>query len=767
MRTFSFLKLGWVIPSLMVQFAFSQIGSWQAHTSMRQVNDVADTGTVIWTATQGGIFGYTIATGEINRVTTVEGLHTINPNALAFDNRQNVLWIGYEDGALDRYDLTNKSVRTFRDIARATQFTNRSIGRIKMQGDSVLVATAFGLVVFDAKKNEIRDSYTQFGNLTAGLRVYDMLIHTTPSGQKGIWVALERGVAYAPLSGTNLREPAQWTLDQRIQNVNTLGHLGQTLFIGTKLDGYHLGQAGWEKQGFIAGEVRRMVSANDRLVVTTPFWHVVLRPDGQRALIRYSGYLDLTVGIPTKDGSLWSGDRVSGLAQFTNFPSSGSFEEKPTRSIVPNGPFWQLFADLESDGNGNLYATAFADLKGTLYHLKSNTTWENYPNATVTDLKNKTSFDRVHVDTKDNVWVASSRIGAGLLQIQKDGQTTLYNDTNSSLRAIPNFPGDIRIGGMDSEQDGTLWMSNFLSTPRLHIRSTSGQWTGLNTFFDQNGQRIEGDFTRVFVDSFGKKWIVLFYEGGVMVMDTKNTPTNTADDKIRYWSGKRSDGKGLPSAQVRAICEDRKGGIWIGTNRGLTVFVFGNLATDSDPNWPARDGAYVLREVFVNDMAVDAANRLWIATTEGVWVMNAETYEVLNQYTKDNSPLFTNNVSALAIDDSTGRIYFATDLGLVSFQSDAARPQPELSSLRVSPVVAKAEGGVLPNIYIKNLTNENEIRILNAAGTLITRFNGYGGQVLWNGRDDAGNLVPSGVYFVVALNQTSGERAVGKVAIVR
>ncbi|HCR48668.1 MAG TPA: hypothetical protein DIW24_03500 [Bacteroidetes bacterium] len=299
------------------------------------------------------------------------------------------------------------------------------------------------------------------------------------------------------------------------------------------------------------------------------------------------------------------------------------------------------------------------------------------------------------------------------------------------------------------------------------MRTPNGQWAGLNEFYDQSGQRIEGDFTRVFVDSFGKKWVILFYEGGLMVLDTKNTPTNTADDKIRHWTGKRSDGKGLPSAQVRAICEDRKGGIWIGTTRGLTVFVFGNLATDSDPNWPSRDGAYVLREVFVNDMAVDAANRLWIATTEGVWVMNAETYEVLYHYTKENSPLFTNNISALTIDDNSGRIYFATDLGVLSMQSDAAKPQTILSELRIHPLLAKAEGGVLPNIYIENLTDENEIRILSTAGTHITKFNGFGGRAVWNGRDEAGNLVPSGIYFIVARNNNSGERAIGKVAIVR
>lgn len=767
MRIFAFLKKCLLLLGLLTTHTFAQIGSWQAHTAMRQINDLADAGTEIWAATQGGVFGYNVSTGEIRRITTIEGLHALNPTTITYDDRRKALWLGYEDGALDRYDLASKNVRTFRDIARATQFTDRSIGRIKIQGDSVLVATAFGMVIFDAQKNEIRDSYTQFGNLSSGIRVYDMMVHPLPDGRNGFWIALERGVAYAPMSSVNLREPLQWVLDQRLQNVTSIGKLGSIVFIGTKMDGYALGPTEWERQGFITGEVRRITYSDDSMIVTTPFWLVVVRKNGQRTLVSYSDYFNLGAGIAMADGSLWSGDRSAGLAQFSSIPPAGSTNEKPTRVVIPNGPYWQLFADLESDAQGNIYASAFADLKGTVYKLSSNAIWETYPNTAVPDLKGKTSFDRVHVDALGNIWTASSRIGVGLLQIQKNGQTTLYNDTNSSLRAIPNLPGDVRVAGMSSEKDGTLWLSNFLTTPRLHVRTPNGQWTGLNEFYDQSGQRIEGDFTRVFVDSFGKKWVLLFYEGGIMVMDTKNTPANTADDKIRYWTGKRSDGKGLPSAQVRAICEDKKGGIWIGTSRGLTVFVFGNLATDSDPNWPSRDGAYVLREVFVNDMAVDAANRLWIATTEGVWVMNAETYEVLHHYTKDNSPLFTDNISALAIDDNSGRIYFATDLGVLSIQSDAAKPQAVLSELRIHPILAKAEGGVLPNIYIENLTDENEIRILNTAGTHIKQFNGYGGRVAWNGRDDAGNLVPSGVYFIVARNNNSGERTIGKVAIVR
>lgn len=750
---------------------YAQVGSWQVYPSLRQTQDMAAAPQHVWVATTGGIYAYHRSSGEIKRYSTIEGLHSSNAKAIAYDAKRQAVWVGYPDGVLDRLNLATGEVSSFWDLARAQQFTDRGINRMRVHGDSLLVATQFGLVVFNPIKNEVTDTYTQFSSQATGSAVSDVMVAPLENGQAGFWVGLELGVAAAPLRGKALRDVSAWAMNTGVPKVLALGRIGNTVFVGTERDAYSLEKEGWIRQGVADGPIRHLVTSPDfsRLGVVSAYWFNLLYQTGTRVQVTAKDYLDLNRGVFAEDGSFWAGDLSNGVAQFSNIPNTGTVGLVPQKQLLPNGPYWQLMADLSLAADGSVWAAPAADLYGGLYKWNGSL-WTNYAEAT---LNGKKAFDRVFVDKKGNVWAASSRSGLGLIMLGNDGKISYFDHQNSSLRAVPNREGDIRIGDFGNEKDGTLWLTNPLATPRLHVRTTDGKWTGLNDFWDQTGQYIRGDFWRLYVDAYGKKWVTLTGDGGLMVLDTKSTPSTTTDDKLRFWSGNRSDGKGLPGAQVRAIAEDRKGGVWIGTNRGLTIFVFGNLATDADPNWPARvnpntgKNEYVLREVFVNDMVSDAANRMWIASTEGLWVMDAETYEVLAQYKQSNSPLLADNVGALAVDDAKGILYVATDLGLQSVETLALAPAKQIQDLVVYPNPVLGTKNSLPHIYIQGLMDNTELRILNVSGAVIRRFATRGGRATWDGKDEQGNLVPAGVYIVAARTNEGGERAYGKIAIVR
>ena len=137
----SSLRLIWlicwaVVPPALVQ-AQSPAGTWVAHTSARAITDVSTSGSVIWAASRGGIFSYDTDTGEINRYTAAEGLYTVEAQAIAYDAQQGTVWVGYNDGVLDRLDLGTGAVRTFFDIQRSERFPDKGINRLRLQ------ATAF------------------------------------------------------------------------------------------------------------------------------------------------------------------------------------------------------------------------------------------------------------------------------------------------------------------------------------------------------------------------------------------------------------------------------------------------------------------------------------------------------------------------------------------------------------------------------------------------------------------------------------------------
>jgi ligand-binding sensor domain-containing protein len=175
--------------------AAAQHAGWTSHTAMREVTDIAVSNGVIWTATRGGLFSYETDTGVIQRYTTVEGLSGIHPGALAVDPARNSVWLGYGNGIIDRLNIETGAVRTFHDIARATQFASRSINNLQVVSDTLLVATSFGLVVFDVEKAEVRDSYNRFGGMAPGTAVRDVLVADVPAGGRGFWLATDDGVA--------------------------------------------------------------------------------------------------------------------------------------------------------------------------------------------------------------------------------------------------------------------------------------------------------------------------------------------------------------------------------------------------------------------------------------------------------------------------------------------------------------------------------------------------------------------------------------------
>jgi hypothetical protein len=171
----------------------------------------------------------------------------------------------------------------------------------------------------------------------------------------------------------------------------------------------------------------------------------------------------------------------------------------------------------------------------------------------------------------------------------------------------------------------------------------------------------------------------------------------------------------------------------------------------------------------INGIAVDPANQLWFATNDGAWLVKSVEggYEMVYHFTSDNSPLFSNEVLSVAVNGITGEVFFSTGLGLVSFQGDAVTPSNRVRDLFVYPNPVHMSGGTSPNIFIDGLVEETDIRIMTVSGSLVRRLKARGGRTRWDGRDESGSLVTSGIYLIVAVAVDGGDAAHGKEAVIR
>jgi hypothetical protein len=171
----------------------------------------------------------------------------------------------------------------------------------------------------------------------------------------------------------------------------------------------------------------------------------------------------------------------------------------------------------------------------------------------------------------------------------------------------------------------------------------------------------------------------------------------------------------------------------------------------------------------VRAIAVDGANRKWVGTDNGVWLLSPDASTIIYRFTKDNSPLPSNRMQSITIDKVTGDVYLGTDQGLVSFRGTATQGGDTNHNVKIFPnPVPKGYNGT---IAISGLVTNADVRITDIDGQLVYKTTAFGGQATWSGLDYKGHRPESGVYLVFVTNtdnSNSGtQNFVGKIVFVQ
>lgn len=227
--------------------------------------------------------------------------------------------------------------------------------------------------------------------------------------------------------------------------------------------------------------------------------------------------------------------------------------------------------------------------------------------------------------------------------------------------------------------------------------------------------------------------------------------------------------------RITALKTDLSSRLWIGTSDGLRVMynpgaIFENNANVSvspiiieDVDGLAQE---LLFEQFITDIAVDGANNKWISTADaGVVQVSANGQDVLNQFTESNSPLPTNSVRSVDVDQTTGIVYFGTTRGLVAFNSKITSGQDNLENVRAYPNPVRP--GYNGLVTIDGLTDNANVKITDISGNLVYEKTASGGSIQWDTRAFERHKVSSGVYLVLITGADQTETQIAKIMIIR
>ena len=745
-------------------------GLWTDHLPYNSVNDIAVRGDNYYCATNQGLFIYNAKEKEISTRSKVNGLNDIGITALSYNTSNELLIVGYKNANIDL--LSGNSVFNLGDIKRANGYTGlKYINHIITEGDFAWVATGFGIVKIDVKKRIVIATYI-IGENGTNLEVNKLAIE---KNTQRMYAATPNG-----LYSANMNDPLIfyqfWSKDTTLSqgNLSQLAVLNGAVLVNKVTQGsvedsvFYNNGSGWNyltDQG--VGGKRDMRVSNGYLSIVTPYTSNFFRSDLSQKYVISNAYYEPGTYDPRCATMLASGTTMligndyNGLI----YCEDVDFNIR----ITPNGPHSnKAFGLAANDKKMYVAPGAIDELWTSTFTSEGLFALDDFDWNWITpnDLNGIGDAVRVLIDPKDNNRVYVAAWGTGILELKNDALVTVWDNTTSggAIQGPTGNETSVRTGGIALDEDGALWITSSLSERPLSVKRADGTWQNFSA------GALAGSNTNVFdvlVSQLDQKWIRTRTAGLLVMQENQG---------ISQWRAVTSGaGSGnLPNNSVLDFAEDLDGELWIGTTEGLVVlyspqnvFVPGK-SFDAQPILFEEEGVVqrLLGTEAVNAVAVDGANKKWFGTlNSGVFYTSADGIETIYHFTADNSPLLSNAILDIAIDNITGEVYFATAEGIVSFRGAATKGFDEYTDVYAYPNPVRP--GYEGPIYIKGLVTNSQVKITDVAGNLVFQTIAEGGQARWDGQNLNGEKVVSGVYLAYCTDDLAEHTTVTKILVIR
>ncbi|MBL0336339.1 MAG: hypothetical protein IPP73_13805 [Chitinophagaceae bacterium] len=741
------------------------IGNWREELPYNSAIDCAAAPGLVFCATPYSLFSVSVPGNAIERYSRISGLSETGISAIRYDAASEKLFIAYSNSNVDI--LYRNDIYNIPDIKRSGISGDKTIYNIYPLGNKYYCATGIGVVVLDGTRYETSDSWF-IGNSGGHVKVNDF---TSDAGF--YYAATEEGLKKTAVNTPNPSNYTQWTLVSgtnglpaapaknvfRIQNkVFVTQH--DTIFIQNGNSWSFLYTDNWPWVNVSESEGKIMVCARQANGVSRV---VILNADGTTNRILNSS---AAVSFPRKailvNNDPWVADQFGCLS---HFGAGNDFQQ-----LIPSSPQGTasgemlVYRDVFYASSGSVNDAWNYQYNGDGLYVYKEGDWNNINRYKYARLDSLLDFVSLAIDPRDEtIWAGS--YGGGLLHVKPGPVFEIFKQ--NTLGETTGDPGSYRVGGLVFDQENNLWVSNFGSVQPLRVRKADGTWKNFTPPFFLN----QNSMAQIVVDENNYKWIVSPLGNGLICFDHGSSIDNTGDDRWkRYYTGTGTGN--LPSAEVMSVAVDKDGYIWVGTTDGIGVIQCpGDIFTGGgcDATWPivpnGNFAGYLFKGQSVRSIAVDGANRKWIATKNGVFLVSASGEKVIYQFTEDNSPLLNNDVRKIAIDGKTGEVYFATLKGICSFRSTATEGGVKNENVLVFP--NPVPPGYTGTIAIRGLVENAIVKITEPDGRLIYQTRALGGQAVWDGKDYRGNKISSGVYLVLINDGNKQETAATKIVFIQ
>ena len=743
---------------------------WNYYGAYHNALQSIPVGDLVFTLCDGSIFSYSPADSEVRTYDKTTGLSDVNIRQMAYCDELGCLVLLYANSNIDILYPEESGVVNIPQYMNSS-LADKTINDISVVGTDAYLATNVGVAILNLERGEFSNTY-QIGRA----------VKTCTFASGKIYASTTSGL-FVGDTDENLLDITKWqTAGNAVYNIMRTfnGRIYAAAGTLSEIDPAtgETSQAAAVNATYLnADNASRLICGNASTTISI---------DAERNVSTISGsntfkYLSLA------GGTYWASCGFEGLRRYKT-DASGMLEADGN-GITLNSPIRNYCAFMNiTPSNRVLVAGGTLNYNqlnydGTLYYYENNRFFnfeDSVSNYTGIVYRNLTGIAE---DPDDPTHHFATSGETGLYEFRNGRYVEHYDHRNSGLSTVlPQSSHSymyVRTGGLKYDNDGNLWMLNDEVDTVVKVRLKDGSWKGIYV----SEVAKYPTFDHLLFDRAGRAWFTQrrttsSHHAGIVCLDYNGTITNTADDKSFYrYNFVNQDGTSYTPNTINSLAIDNDGYIWVGTVEGPFVITDPDNFMDGSFRFtqvkvPRNDGTdnadYLLTGVSITAIAVDGANRKWFGTNgNGVYLISADNIETIYHFTTENSPLVSDNILSLAVNNATGEVMIGTDAGLMGYQAGkTANPNKvKDKDLKIYP------NPVRPDFYgdvtIEGLPYGAEVKITTAGGQVVKSGTSISGEYKWDVKDAGGNDVGSGVYYVLVSTSDGKHGARGRIVVVR
>ena len=731
----------------------AQNNRWIDMFSYLKVYNVQATNDRIIAQSENALYYYYLNSGEIEKLSSVNGLSGDAVSNFYYHEGLKKLFIFHNGGLIEVVD-EQKNVFKSPDL-RDNSFVpsdKKILNGIAVEGNWLYLATGYGISMYNLERNEFGDTF-YIGLGSSYIRVNDVAVHNNR-----IYAATADGLKVADLND-NLLDSNVWTTlnnyewtQLKVFEGNLIGSKANELY---EIDNVNISSV------LQFGNDIEKINVHNKLNIT---FGTHCKLFSNNYVLENTFYLNGIAGEHFNDmidagSDVYVATTKQGILQSpanhqSYFPlrPDGPLSNHVNKVDARDGKLWVVYGDYNIDDNFN----PFPMLHEGISSYQENK-WINikYQEFNVPDL----SFVKINPLNTDEVYISSA--SKGLLRIRNNRIDKYFNGQNSPLNSIGTNHDLSFVYAIDYDSKGNLWLTH-RGTPCLFKINSDDTWEGISLESILSSPYDKQGFGAMKIDKDDIVWIGTLSKGvlGYNPQTQQKTNLNTGFDPQDY-------------TVITALDIDRDNVMWAGNIYQLRILadpqrMFNTSDLRFEPVKIVYEDAVqlLLEGQNISAIKVDGANNKWISTIgSGVYYFNEDGSETIYHFTKENSPLPSNDIYDLTVDGSNGIVYFASLNGLVAFRGNATEAGENMDDVYAFPNPVNQQKHEM--VTIRGLIEGVSVKIVDVEGNLVYEAISKGGSIGWDLTAFGKYKVASGVYIALITNDDGTKTQTTKILVIK